>query len=240
MARPTKSDLVYVQAMGRGLRPYPGKEDCLVLDYAPVDSRNVVMAGDLLGKPREQKKAEEKAEKAGVIIQGFSFTGEGNGIDGDPDELVTRPLHYLSASPYAWYYHDGLSTLGLGQDEHGTSRTLVIVPDELVGYYLLLVEKPKGQPWDNVLALGRGEDFGSLAETGSEYADAHGAPVLTAKDRAWQREPITEKQLSLLHKLMPRSNGNLSSLARGSAAKLITSEFARRSLTKAGWKIASK
>lgn len=31
--RPTESAALYVQIMGRGMRPYPGKKDCLVLDY---------------------------------------------------------------------------------------------------------------------------------------------------------------------------------------------------------------
>ena len=31
--RPTKSTALYVQIMGRGMRTYPGKEDCLVLDF---------------------------------------------------------------------------------------------------------------------------------------------------------------------------------------------------------------
>jgi len=34
--RPTKSSNLWVQTVGRALRPYPGKENCLVLDYARV------------------------------------------------------------------------------------------------------------------------------------------------------------------------------------------------------------
>lgn len=36
LLRPTASAALYVQAVGRGLRPAPGKTDCLVLDYAQV------------------------------------------------------------------------------------------------------------------------------------------------------------------------------------------------------------
>lgn len=36
MMRPTRSAVLYVQLVGRGLRPFPGKEDCLVLDYGEV------------------------------------------------------------------------------------------------------------------------------------------------------------------------------------------------------------
>lgn len=34
LARPTKSDMLYVQIIGRGLRIAPGKENCLVLDHS--------------------------------------------------------------------------------------------------------------------------------------------------------------------------------------------------------------
>ena len=33
MARPTKSSSLYTQCVGRGLRLWPGKSDCLVLDF---------------------------------------------------------------------------------------------------------------------------------------------------------------------------------------------------------------
>jgi DNA repair protein RadD len=33
-ARPTKSEIRFVQTLGRGLRPAPGKDDCLILDHA--------------------------------------------------------------------------------------------------------------------------------------------------------------------------------------------------------------
>ena len=39
LARPTRSLVLYLQMLGRGLRPAPGKEHCLVLDHAGVVRR---------------------------------------------------------------------------------------------------------------------------------------------------------------------------------------------------------
>jgi len=39
MLRPTESAVLHVQMIGRGLRPFPGKEHCLVLDYAGNTAR---------------------------------------------------------------------------------------------------------------------------------------------------------------------------------------------------------
>jgi DNA repair protein RadD len=37
--RPTQSPVIHVQTIGRGLRPYPGKKHCLVLDFAGNTAR---------------------------------------------------------------------------------------------------------------------------------------------------------------------------------------------------------
>jgi superfamily II DNA or RNA helicase len=47
-ARPTLSEVVLTQAIGRGLRPAEGKSECLVLDLTPVDTR-LLTTGSLLG-----------------------------------------------------------------------------------------------------------------------------------------------------------------------------------------------
>jgi len=39
MCRPTKSDMLFVQIVGRGLRTAPGKDDCLILDHSDNHTR---------------------------------------------------------------------------------------------------------------------------------------------------------------------------------------------------------
>lgn len=39
LARPTKSEILFVQIIGRGLRPAEGKEDCLILDHSDTHLR---------------------------------------------------------------------------------------------------------------------------------------------------------------------------------------------------------
>jgi superfamily II DNA or RNA helicase len=48
--RPTKSRSLHAQIIGRGLRPYPGKEDCLVLEFTGNSGRHdLASALDILG-----------------------------------------------------------------------------------------------------------------------------------------------------------------------------------------------
>lgn len=54
MARPTRSQGLYVQCVGRGTRlsPETGKKDCLVLDFADVSDLDLVTLPALYGMPR--------------------------------------------------------------------------------------------------------------------------------------------------------------------------------------------
>lgn len=61
MARPTKSVGLYIQAVGRGLRLYPGKKDCLILDVAGThDEHSLVGMSQLAGR---EKKAPDESLK---------------------------------------------------------------------------------------------------------------------------------------------------------------------------------
>lgn len=68
MARPTKSRALYTQCAGRGLRPAPGKVDCLLLDFVGNAGRHqLISAVDVLGGKYPEdvvKRAKKIAEKA--------------------------------------------------------------------------------------------------------------------------------------------------------------------------------
>lgn len=53
MARPTRSQGLYAQCVGRGMRPYAGKRDCLILDFVDASSVPLVTLPTLFGLPRE-------------------------------------------------------------------------------------------------------------------------------------------------------------------------------------------
>jgi superfamily II DNA or RNA helicase len=118
MIRPTRSDLVYTQALGRGLRRFPGKTDCVVLDFAPVGGRNIVMAGDVLGLPKEVKKAQEKAEKQDVLFA-FAFDEMGEAKTIDPSELIVHVLDLLGSHFLAWVADNRGACASIGDKDTG-------------------------------------------------------------------------------------------------------------------------
>jgi DNA repair protein RadD len=63
LARPTKSEMLFVQIIGRGLRPAEGKEDCLILDHSDTHLRLGFVTEihqDILddGRPRANSKSD--------------------------------------------------------------------------------------------------------------------------------------------------------------------------------------
>lgn len=119
MARPTQSQTLWIQAIGRGLRPYPGKTECIVIDCVGNSERHRLVqlasiAGfDALNAPDGERR------------------GNGNGeetIDDDLDVLNARMRGEeieLSRRPAETRYQWRETSLGW----------VLLVPR--IGYYLL-------------------------------------------------------------------------------------------------------
>ncbi len=69
MARPTQSDIIYQQAIGRGLRLYPGKERLTLIDCVGVTgSRSLVTAPSLLGIDLDAVPPQKRKEVQGMLF----------------------------------------------------------------------------------------------------------------------------------------------------------------------------
>ena len=66
MARPTKSMGLYRQCLGRGLRPSPGQNDCLMLDHGNVIEEHGLLDWDIIWSLDGKKRAWSKPKKKEV------------------------------------------------------------------------------------------------------------------------------------------------------------------------------
>jgi superfamily II DNA or RNA helicase len=237
MCCPTRSDGAYIQKMGRGLRPAAGRamegEDCLILDFVPEGSRNIVMAGDVLGIPKEQAKAarellQEEAEP-GEVQLGFTFDGHNFDTSGTPLEIIARQLDYLNASRWQWDRRDGWLTLGLGPGADGVDRTLAIAPTDEGHTLYGLRREPVGASEDGKarygqwkIAFTRSGALEALCELAERQADRYAVAVLAQKNRTWHKRPATEGQIKYLRRLAPKGEKLPGFLTSGDAASLIT------------------
>lgn len=228
--RPTKSDLVYTQIIGRALRPVPGKVDALILDYAPVEARNIVMAGDVLGVEAKKEVYLKETAEEGEVIGGFTFDGNVRWLNGSPMELISRSLDYLGASPWVWDKgEDGWLILPLGVGADQIERTLAMSPisDSMTLY---LVGKRPDEQYPRAYKAREGT-FEELTMFAEDYASKHGVLVLAQKAKAWRRQAPTEPQVRFATKLKVFKPG----MSRGDVANAITRKLALRTLQHAGY-----
>jgi hypothetical protein len=228
MVRPTQSDGLYIQCVGRGLRTAIGKNDCLILDYSPVESRNVCMLGDVLGVPARKDVYMKRDAEPGEVVGGFTFDGEVKWLEGDAHELISRELDYLEMSPWSWHREGEWLTLGLGEGSDGYQRTLAITPPLPNGLFTLWgVAKRKGGRWAaKEILTGSFEDLSEIAEG---IIQRRGNGQLMAKERSWRRQVASPAQEQFARRLDVWRHG----LSKGECARVITHALAMEVIAKA-------
>lgn len=222
--RPTESDGLYIQMVGRALRTHPGKEDALILDYIPKTRRNISMMGDVLGVPLDKKHYTEETDEPGEVQAGFSFDGEYNLLSGDPMSIVAMELNYLQKSPFAWFRgDDGYSSLPLGKASDEIERTLVL---ECVGgeeYRLYLCAKrPDERNFLSYVVHDAGLNIDAIMEWSRNYADERGNFILAKRSASWRKQPASDAQV----KFARRIGAYKKSVSKGELASRISHKLA--------------
>lgn len=222
MARPTRSRTLYTQIVGRGLRPYPGKHDCLLVDLAVTDTR-ALEVGSLLGRmtrcPKclnEHYAGLKACPMCGHIVSWKQRAAAGIAVTPDMTNgsgLIANFEPLFEKSFAAWYNGgDGFFSCTLSFED----GALIIIPPLEDNYYRLArVPSDRQKP---VEYLTRNEDLASLMLEADEYILKQGAQS-AAKEAGWREHPATMAQLNVLGKLgvtVPRG------VSKGAASQMIT------------------
>lgn len=216
MARPTKSASLFTQCVGRGLRPYPGKEYALLLDLAgATENNNLCSMSTLAGRSvaegqsleeadderlTEEAQAEQAAE-SGLGLIGFDeqIAAEAMSQPWRPTALAHREVDLFAGSTWRWRRTKG----GVHYISTGTR-------------YWFLMPGEAGEGWDvgwlAVKGHVDGQPGGSLREGVSELGTAmgwaeraanmdEGADVIGGKERSWHKRKASDKQIEFARKL---------------------------------------
>jgi superfamily II DNA/RNA helicase len=240
MVKPTKSDVVYIQAVGRGLRQAIGKSDCLILDFCPVGLHDMRLAGDLLGKPKKEKKAEEKAKEKGVILSAFAVDDEGNGIDGDVNEVKLRVLDMLGRHSLQWTLDKGVATTVISTE---VSLAIVMPQDKRIAKATELRGKPGWTPamekvyqdiqkyqlyWvgkdHEVRSLGNFDDPDMARAAADDFAEDHRQNAVANKRGKWRKLEPSPAQVKFARALGVYHDG----MTRGACCQAIAQETIMR------------
>lgn len=216
IARPTQSAPLYTQMVGRVLRPFPGKEDALVLDVVGIAGRHQlrtlkdlttvpVNEGESIVEAQERIAAEREEAVAGEKLAGVR---------------KAKVVELFAASHSVW-----LQTKG------GTwfipFRGGVVCLWTKDGIRYSVGKKVDRQPGTWLYS-----DLDSLevAMAWGEQTASEIDPTVAEKDRAWRRGKPSEKQLDLAIRLRLAPVEELANMRRGALSDLLSIHFASREL----------
>jgi ATP-dependent helicase IRC3 len=206
MARPTRSRGLYVQSIGRGLRPSPGKEDCLIIDLVGASEEHKMIVAPVLLEQLEQEERAAEEQRRGA---------------GSPKGRVWKRHRPPVAS---WVRIPDLDREAIAVDcgEHG----LVVAADVGDGWMSWLLPRKGAKriplsdaPVDRDLAVGLGEDV------------ARQAGSLTRASSKWRADGASDAQRQMLAGFGRALDPDAS---KGAAFDAITAEKAKRMSAKAG------
>jgi len=217
IARPTSSAALYVQMAGRGLRPYPGKRDALLIDVVGVTGRHrLASLVDLSGAERVEKlddelaayEPDEEVDLLGLLdpASRAARTGDFVGADGT---LHSEIVDLFGSSRQAWLRtRRGVWFLSAGD------KLIFLAPEPDPGRYAV-ARCPQYASGGEFLQ--RDVDLDMAMSWGEQYA-AGEASVLTRRGASWRAGAPSQQQLVMAARLDVSSEGH----SRGSLSDAIS------------------
>lgn len=194
----TASQGLYIQMVGRGLRPYPGKRDCLVLDPTGVSSRlslcstAVLTDGGIMPKDGESL-AEAEARQEAEALEAAGRVAEAKVKRALLGKVTAEQVDLFHGSTSAWLQTTG-GTWFIPTREY----TFFLWPDKTGGGWKIgrcgVYSAKKGQWLRGELTL----DYAmALAEQQAKTID----PTVSSRDAAWRKGRPSDAQRGLADRL---------------------------------------
>ena len=207
IGRPTKHHGLYVQMVGRVLRPSPGKTSALVLDITGASKRHsLAQEIDLLGQAKIARDLTEELEDEQVTLadelQHPETGDDGIGVVYKDGQLTVEHVDLLRESESAWNQtYRGVWFLEAGDRE--TGRYLVIVASPNGAYHALEVTKRPGA----LTTRGtRGSAYIAVDVPDLGYCMAMAENDITWREQAfaskrsgWRKRPMSQAQVRMLN-----------------------------------------
>jgi ATP-dependent helicase IRC3 len=225
VARPTRSRVLYLQVVGRGLRPYPGKRDCLIIDLVGASTRHDLITapealglaasvGEHRGRGRRQVIAERPARSDGEELASGRLVSQG------VDPFQGRPIHWVRVNSEEGQVSFVLSLLDgwLRLESSGSSP---VDPADPASRWDVLRQRRRAGPELVAACLAIGYAQG-VAEDLLRQAGV--ATVLFDPAAPWRARLATERQCATLERLRMDVPARLTA---GEASDLISAAFAR-------------
>lgn len=207
VARPTKSVGLFQQMAGRGLRLFPNKSDCLILDFCDR-AHSICSTAVLLGDAEFIKAQEEEREIKRRIAE------ERKTLPKDLNPKLKNVLleQDLISQPFTWErLSDGTWRL------KGQTKVIEVAPLLESGSYAVTISTD-----DTTDVVSQGLSFEYAFSLATELArEIRKDFVLRDREAEWRKRPVTEGQIHLFRSYGYRKG--IDRLNRGQASDLIGS-----------------
>lgn len=188
IARPTRSQTMYMQMVGRGTRTFPGKQDCMILDVVGATTDNDLTTLPRLFGVEQTDDNEREIEDVGVAVTAGRIQDE----QVRTGQIVARQVELFNRRDLAWVLaQPGLWTLSAG-------NTQVILEADSADRWTASAHKRGGV----VERIAEGVDLGYAMGSAEDYARRQGsfAEVLIDRAASWRTLEPSAGQLRTLRK----------------------------------------
>ncbi len=154
MARPTRSEGLYAQCVGRGTRLHPNKKDCLILDFVDVSTLSLCTLPSLFGVPRNLNlmggdASEARREWQQIILEQPGFELEAGALT--LPEIQDRAAAF---NPLTLEVHEDIRAISgnawFSLGRHGLGLYFEKTPGK-VSEALVLKRPGRGKVWEVLL-----------------------------------------------------------------------------------------
>ena len=248
MARPTKSQALFIQCIGRGTRLYPGKRNCLILDVADVSGKMNVIAPVTLsgalglsasdGKPTKEVQSVVKQLKMKLRAEGLGPGIEEADAEGGKDfDPFADPFAGQDGVNFRWATGKSGLTIPLPQKLPDARHYLVIQRRDDWLFDVVHVRQEK---------ITNGGGYPQWKTTGEKFVNSHGLPDeawaageaekyarkvapsvdrLAGKEAQWRSGPASESQFNFL---MSKGLWPAEGVSKGQASAIMDGHFASK------------
>lgn len=219
MARPTRSETLFTQMAGRGLRLHPGKTDCLLLTMAAPPETGLATIATLAGQdPEKEPTVARDGETLTEAVERCALERQAFGQQRIAVPLTAKQVRLFAASSVRWV------AAGEGFALSAGGALLIVRRDESdLDSWSAIIAPTEGNP--RVVHTGLSLEYAQGAA--EEWARGQKA-VLASATAPWRTKAPSAAQLRTLSKL----HITATPMTAGDASDLITACHATRALTR--------